>query len=113
MFHRVASITVLVLAVAVAASAKARETVQIQVDASQTKIHGTPPAEAFEYTDIMFVTVDGKKITYECDQHGDDCPAMESGKVYMASRDGNVIYVSVNSRTGKASLIKYKELGTW
>jgi hypothetical protein len=112
MLNRVASVTLSVL-VAMAAHAKEKETVQIQVVSLQTKLHGHPPGEVFEYTDIMFTVVGGKKVTYVCEQRGDDCPVMESGKMYMANREGNVIYVSMNSPKGTPFLVKYKELDGW
>lgn len=74
---------------------------------------GHPPGEVFEYTDVMFTLVKGKKVTYVCERRGDDCPVMESGKMYTANREGNAIYVSMNSPKGKPFLVKYKELGGW
>src|ERR1700686_1703889 len=112
MLNRVASITLLVF-IAMAPYATEKESVQIQVVSSRTNRHGRPPGEVFEYTVVMFTLVGGKRVAYACDQRGDVCPAMESGKMYTADRVGKVIYISMDSPKGKPSLVKYKELGGW
>jgi hypothetical protein len=114
MLSRVASITLLVFIALVAyAAPKGKETIQVQVVSSRTKTHGSPPGEVFEYTDVMFTLVDGKRVVYECDQRGDVCPVLDSGKMYPAERVGNEVYFSMSSPKGKPFLVKYKEVGGW
>jgi hypothetical protein len=96
------------------ATPKVRETIELQVVSSQTKTHGSPPGEVFHYTDVMFTHVNGKNVIYACDQRGDLCPLMESGKSYTADRVGNFIYISMSLPEGKRPIsVKYKQVGSW
>ena len=115
MLNKVARITFSVLIPIVAfAAPKEKQTIQLQVVSSQTKIHSSPPSNVFSYTDVIFATVNGKKVMYACAQRGDICPLMESGKTYTADRVGSVIYISMSVPEDKRPLsVKYKEVGTW
>jgi hypothetical protein len=116
MRNRVVGTTLLVLVSLFGRAAYAapsdKETIQVLVVSSQVKTHGASP-DVFQYTDVMFTKVNGKKIVYECDQRGDLCPVMESGKTFMATRDGKYLYFSVTSPQGKPYTVKYKEGGSW
>jgi len=114
MLTRLTITTLLILAAVVAyAAAKEKETIQLQVVSLRTKFHGRPPDEVFEYTDVMFTLVGGKKVAYACDQRGKVCPVVEPGKTYTADQEGTAIYVSMSSPTGKPLLVKFKGLGEW
>jgi hypothetical protein len=96
------------------AAPKERENIELQVVSSKTKTHGSDLASIFTYTDVIFAVVNGKKMEYECAQHGDLCPVMESGKTYPAVQDGNLIYITMSSPGDKKSLsVKYQEVGSW
>ena len=95
------------------ATPKGRETITLQVVSSKTKIHSSS-GNIFSYTDVMFTQVNGKKVVYACDQRGDVCPLMESGKTYTADREGNFIYISMSSPEDKKPFaVKYKQVGGW
>src|ERR1700676_4653901 len=115
MLNKSAKIAVLVLIpLSAFATPKGRETITLQVISSKTKIHGSSPSNIFSYTDVMFTQVNGKNVVYACDQRGDICPLMESGKTYTADREGNFIYVSMSSPEDKKSFpVKYKLVGSW
>jgi hypothetical protein len=115
MLNKVARIIFAVLIPIVAfATPKERETIDIQVVSSKTRIHGSSPRKVFIYTNIMFTQVNGKNVVYACDQRGDICPLMESGKTYTADREGDFIYISMTSPEDKKPFpVKYKEVGSW
>jgi hypothetical protein len=115
MLNKSAKIAVLVLIPFSAfATPKGRETITLQVVSSKTKIHVSSPNNIFSYTDVMFTQVDGKKMVYACDQRGDICPLMESGKTYTADREGNFIYISMRSPEDKKPFsVKYKQVEVW
>jgi hypothetical protein len=94
-----------------AAAPQQKDTVEVQIVSSQTRIHRNS-SNAFKYTDVIIAQVDGMEVAYECDQRGNSCPLMESGKTYTASRAGDVIYISISSPDGEQSLaVRYKEVG--
>jgi hypothetical protein len=112
MLHKVAKITFLIL-MPLLAFAGAKETIELQVVSSRTNMHNTP-GDIFTYTDIIFATVSGKNLTFECAQKGDICPLMDTGKTYTATRDGKFIYISMNLPDEKRPTpVKYKEIGVW
>ncbi len=89
------------------------ESIQIEVVSTKTNYHGSSP-KVFEYTEIMFARVNGKKLVFVCAQRADECPLIQAGKTYSADRVGNFIYLSMSSPDGKKSMpVKYKETGTW
>jgi hypothetical protein len=103
-----------VIPIGALAMPKERESIQVQVVSSQRKTHGSPPGEVFHYTDVMFARVNGKNVTYECVQHGNLCPLMDSGKTYAADREGDFIYISMSLPNGNRPIsVKYKQLGGW
>ena len=114
MLNKAARIAFLALIpLSVFATPKGRETITLQVVSSKTKIHSSS-GNVFSYTDVMFTQVNGKKVVYACDQRGDVCPLMESGKTYTADREGNFIYVSMSSPEDKKPFaVKYKQVGSW
>jgi hypothetical protein len=114
MLNKSAKIAVLVLIpLSAFATPKGRETITLQVVSSKTKIHSSS-GNVFSYTDVMFTQVNGKNVVYACDQRGDVCPLMESGKTYTADREGNFIYVSMRSPEDKKPFsVKYKQVGIW
>jgi hypothetical protein len=110
------AITVFVVLIPFVASAapKDKEAIELQVVSSKTKTHGSALDKIFAYTDVMFTLVSGKKVKYKCDQRGDICPPVESGKTYAADRDGDVIYISMSSPNGKKPFsVKYEQIGSW
>jgi hypothetical protein len=109
---------------AVLATPKNKETVQIKVVSSRTEIHGSSPGDVFTYTSLIFAEVrgaevkgveaNGVKVVYACDQRGDICPLLESGKTYTAEREGQFLYLSSTSPTSQKALVaKYKQAGGW
>jgi len=114
MLNEAAKIAFLVLiSLSAFATPKTRESITLQVVSSQTKIHSSS-GNVFSYTEVMFTQVNGKKIVYACDQRGDVCPLMESGKTYTADRDGDFIYISMSSPEDKKPFsVKYKRVGSW
>ena len=114
MLNKAAKIAFLVLIPLIASAAPRRkETIELQVISSKTKIHGSS-GNVFTYTDVMFALVNGKKVVYACNQRGDECPLMESGKTYTADRVGDVIYISMSSPENKKPFsVKYKQVGSW
>ena len=115
MLNKSAKIAFLVLIpLSAFAMPKGRETITLQVVSSKTKIHSSSPGNIFSYTDVMFTQVNEKKVVYACDQRGDICPLMESGKSYTADRVGDVIYISISSPESKKPFsVKYKQVGSW
>ncbi len=115
MLNKAAKIAFLVLIPLIAsATPKRKETIKLQVISSKTKIHGSSSRNVFSYTDVMFALVNGKKVVYACNQRGDECPLMESGKTYTADRVGDVIYISMSSPENKKPFsVKYKQVGSW
>jgi hypothetical protein len=115
MLKTVASILLaVVIPMGALASPKEKESIQIQVVSTQTKTHGSPPGEVFHYTDVMFTRVNGKNVIYECVQHGDLCPLLDSGKTYTADREGDFIYISMTLPNANRPIsVKYKQLGGW
>jgi hypothetical protein len=62
----------------------------------------------------MFTTLNGEKVIFECTERGNICPMVESRKTYAAEREGEIIYISMNSpEVKKAFSVKFKEVGTW
>jgi len=115
MLNKAAKIAFLVLIpLSAFATPKGRENITLQVVSSKTKIHSSPSGNIFTYTDIMFTQVNGKRVVYACDQRGDVCPLMESGKTYTADRQGDFIYISMSSPEDKKPFsVKYKQVGSW
>jgi hypothetical protein len=87
--------------------------IMFQVISSKTQIHGRPP-NVFSYTDVIFARVEGKNIIFVCDQRGDACPLMETGKTYSADRVGDFIYLMLGAPGEKRpSSIRYRQTGSW
>jgi hypothetical protein len=96
------------------AAPKTKETIELKVVFSKTGIHGSFPGVVFTYTSVMFTQVNGIKVMYACDQRGDLCPLMESGKTYTANRVGDVIYIPMSFPDDKRPFpVRYKQVGTW
>lgn len=96
------------------ATPKGKETVSVQVVMSKTRIHRSFSNNVFAYTDLMFTQLSGKKVVYQCVQHGNICPIMESGKTYTADRRGAYIYISMNPPDDKKTLsVKFRQVGSW
>jgi hypothetical protein len=112
---QVAGIAVLILISLVAfTTAKGKETIEVQVVSSKTRIHGSSPGNVFTYTGFLYTRVNGKNVLYECNQRGDNCPLMESGKTYSADREGNFIYISMSLPDDKRTIsVKYRLIGSW
>jgi hypothetical protein len=115
MRNRAAKIAILLLIpLSTFATPKEKEIIKLEVVSSKTRIHGSFSKAAFAYTDIIFTTLNGKKVVYECVQRGNICPMVESGKTYTADRDGEFIYISMNSpEIKKAFPVKFKQVGSW
>ena len=114
MLNEAAKIAILILiSLSSFATPKERETITLQVVSSKTRIHSSS-GNVFSYTEVMFTQVNGKKVVYACDQRGNVCPLMESGKTYTADRDGDFIYISMSSPEDKKPFsVKYKQVGNW
>jgi hypothetical protein len=96
------------------ASPKGKESVSVEVVTSNTRIHSSFSRNAFAYTDLMFTQLNGKKVVYQCIQHGNICPMMESGKTYTADREGNFIYISMDTPDDKKAVsVKFRQVGNW
>ena len=68
----------------------------------------------FSYTSLMFTQFEGKRIVFECAQRGDICPVLESGKTYTAEKDGNSIYILMNSPELKKPVpARFRQVGSW
>jgi|HubBroStandDraft_2_1064218.scaffolds.fasta_scaffold483708_1 hypothetical protein len=120
MFKRIAAITFFVLvplstfATRKVKDSKGKETMALQVVTSKTRINSSSERNIFAYTDLMFTQFNGKKIVYECIQHGDICPMVESGQTYTAERDGAYIHITMTfADEQKPIAVKYKQVGTW
>ena len=115
MLNKAARIIFAVLIPMVAfAAKKEKDTINIHVVSAKTKIHGSAPREAFSYTDIMFAQVNGKNVVYTCDQRGDVCPVLESGKTYTVDREGDFILLPMTfAENKKPFFAKYKQAGGW
>jgi hypothetical protein len=115
MLNRIMKIAFLILIpLSAFATPKVRETITLQVVTSNTRIHGASTKNLFAYTDLLFAQLNGKKIVYQCVQHGDVCPMMDSGKSYTADRKGAYIYISMGFPDNKKDLfIKFRQVGSW
>jgi hypothetical protein len=120
MFKKVAAITFFVLvplstfATPKVKESKVKETITLQVVTSKTRINSSSERNIFAYTDLMFTQFNGKRIVYECAQHGDICPLVESGQTYTAERDGTNIRITMAFSDDQKSLaIKFKQVGIW
>jgi len=115
MLNTAAKIAFLILIpLSVFATPKEKETISLQVVTSKTRIHSAYANNVFAYTDLVFTQFNGKKVVYQCVQHGDICPMMESGKTYTADRAGGFVYFSMNSPDDKKALsVKFKQVGSW
>ncbi len=115
MLNKTATIVFFVLSSPSAfASPKAKESVSVQVVTSNTRIHSSFSSNAFAYTDLMFTQLNGKKIVYQRIQPGNICPMMESGKTYTADREGNFIYISMDTPDDKKAVsVKFRQVGSW
>lgn len=115
MLNKIATIVFFVLIpLSVFASPKAKETVSVRVVTSKTRVHGTYSNNGFAYTDLMFTELNGEKVVYQCVQHGNICPMMESGKTYTADRQGGFIYIPMDTPGDKKPVsIKFRQVGSW
>jgi hypothetical protein len=96
-----------------AAPKRAFETIDLQVVSSKTARHGSPP-NVFSYTEVVFARVNGKNVTFVCEQRGDECPAMENGKTYAAEKSGNLIYITMTSPDIKKPFaVRFRDTGSW
>ena len=110
MFNKIARIAFFIL---IPLSAFAGTTT-IQVVSSNTKVHNNSTGDVFVYTDLVFTKLNGKKVVYECVQHGDFCPMVESGRSYTVEQKGAFIYITMNApEEKKASAIKFRQVGSW
>ena len=114
MLNRAAKIIFLVfISLPVFATPKGKET-SIQVVSLRTKIHNSSSGGVFTYTNLLFTEVNGKKIVYECVQHGDICPLLESGKTYTADQEGSYIYFPMSTpEDNRVFPVKFRQVGTW
>lgn len=115
MSKRIVAITILILIpLSVLATPKVKETVALQVVTSKTRINSSSARNIFTYTDLMFTQFNDKRIVYQCVQHGDICPMVESGQTYTVNRDGAYIYMTMTLADEKKPLaVKFKQVGTW
>src|SRR5579863_3221054 len=115
MLNTAAKIAFLILIpLSVFATPKEKETISLQVVTSKTRIHSAYANNVFAYTDLVFTQFNGKKVVYQCVQHGDICPMMESGKTYTADREGNFIYISMDTPDDKKAVsVKFRQVGNW
>jgi hypothetical protein len=120
MFKRFAAIAFFVLiplsvfATPKAKESKGKETIALQVVSSKTRINSSSDRNIFTYTDLMFTQFNGKRLVYQCAQHGDICPMVESGQTYTAERDGAYIRITMAFSDDQKSLpIKFRQVGTW
>jgi hypothetical protein len=115
MFNRAAMIAFLVfMPLSAFAVPKEKETIKLQVVTTKTRIHGSFSNHAFAYTDLLFTQVNGKKVVYECVQHGDICPMVEPGNTYTVDRDGAFIYISMSTPEDKKAVsVKFRQVGSW
>ena len=117
MYNRIAiatTIFLLLMPLSALAAPPDRASTTFQVVRLTTKIHGSSSGQMFSYTDLMFTQFEGKRIVFECAQRGDICPVLESGKTYTAEKDGNSIYILMNSpELKKALAARFKQVGKW
>jgi len=115
MFNRAAKIAVLFLIpLSVLATPKGKESTTLEVVSMKTKIHNSSSGAVFTYTNLLFTEVNGKKIVYECVQHGDICPLLESGKSYTVDREGAFMYLPMSTPEDKRVFpVKFKQVGSW
>jgi hypothetical protein len=115
MLNKIAMVALFILvSVSACAASKVKETITLQVVTSNTRIHGKSAKNLFAYTDLMFTRLNGEKIVYQCVQHGNICPMMESGKAYTADRQGDFIYITMDTPIEKKPLpVKFRQVGSW
>jgi hypothetical protein len=115
MLKRIATIvSLLLIPLSALATPNGRASTTFEVVRITTKIHGSSSGDMFSYTSLMFTQFEGKRIVFECAQRGDICPVLESGKTYTAERDGNSIYIMMNSpELKKAVSARFRQVGSW
>ena len=88
--------------------------IMFQVISTRTQIHGRPP-NVFSYTDVIFARVDGKNTIFVCDQKGDACPLMETGKTYSGDQVGDYMFLMLDPAPGekRPTSVRFKQTGSW